>query len=124
MILTYPLLDICFFIFTFICSNVNIPGTLTKQTQLNLLEHFVTLMPGIHVGREEIRQVGWNWMTSRRAFALEFESFEHHLSPKMNILIWNCRGAMKPSFWSSIHDLSKFHSPGIVVVTETRISGS
>ena len=103
---------------------MNIPGTLTKQTQLNLLEHFVTLMPGIHVGREELRQVGWNWMTSSRAFALECESFEHHLSPKMNILIWNCRGAMKPSFWSSIRDLTKFHSRGIVVVTETRISGS
>ena len=76
------------------------------------------------MGREELRQVGWNWMTSRRAFALECESFKHHISPKMNILIWNCKGAMKPSFRSSIRDLTKFHSPGIVVVTETRISGS
>ena len=63
-------------------------------------------------------------MTSRRAFALECESFEPYLSPKMNILVWNYRGAMKPSFRSSIRDLTKFLSPGIVVVIETRINGS
>uniref|UniRef100_A0A7N2LJ76 CCHC-type domain-containing protein n=1 Tax=Quercus lobata TaxID=97700 RepID=A0A7N2LJ76_QUELO len=75
-------------------------------------------------GRGELTTGGWNWMTSRRAFAIECESFEPHLSPKMNILVWNCRGAMKPSFRSSICDLTKFHAPGIVVVTETCISGS
>ena len=42
----------------------------------------------------------------------------------MNILVWNCRGAMKPSFCSTIRDLTNFHSPSIVVVTETRISSS
>nr|POE89570.1 hypothetical protein CFP56_02290 [Quercus suber] len=31
---------------------------------------------------------------------------------------------MKPSFRSSIHDLTSYHSPGIVVITKTRISGS
>ena len=50
--------------------------------------------------------------------------FELHISSKMNILIWNCKGAMKPSFRSSIYDLTSFHSPGIIVVTETRISNS
>lgn len=31
---------------------------------------------------------------------------------------------MKPSFRSTIRYLTNFHSPGIVVITETRISGS
>ena len=31
---------------------------------------------------------------------------------------------MKPSFCSTIRDLTNFHSPGIVVITETRICGS
>ena len=31
---------------------------------------------------------------------------------------------MKPSFRSSIRDLTNFHSPGIIVITETHISGS
>ncbi|KAK7840428.1 hypothetical protein CFP56_016726 [Quercus suber] len=99
-------------------------GTMTKQTQLSLLEHSITLMLGTHVLKEDLRQVGWSWMTSRRAFALECESFKPHISPKMNILVWNCRGAMKPSFRSSICDLTNYHSLGIVVITETRISGS
>ena len=68
--------------------------------------------------------MGWNWMSSRRTFAQECESFSPSLSPKMNILIWNCRGTMKPSFCSTIRDLTNFHSPGIVVITETRICGS
>ena len=62
-------------------------GTLTKQTQLNLLEYAITLMLGTHVDRENLRQVGWNWMTSRRAFAIECESFEPQLSPKMKIFV-------------------------------------
>ena len=61
---------------------------------------------------------------SRRAFAYECESFEPHISPKMNILVWNCREVMKPFFRSAIRDLTNFHSPGIIVVTKTRISGS
>ena len=44
-------------------------GTLTKQTQLNLLEHAITLMTGTIVHKENLHQVGWNWMTSKRAFA-------------------------------------------------------
>ena len=63
-------------------------------------------------------------MTTRRAFAQECESYSPSLSPKMNIQVWNCKGAIKPSFRSTIRDLTNFHSPGNVVVTETRISGS
>ena len=44
-------------------------GTLTKQTQLNLLEHAITLMTGTIVHKENLHHVGWNWMTSKRAFA-------------------------------------------------------
>ena len=60
----------------------------------------------------------------QEGFALECESFEPHLSPKMNTLVWNYRGVMKPSFRSSIRDLTKFLSLGIMVVIETCISRS
>ena len=99
-------------------------GTVTRQMQLQLLEHAITLAQNPVMPKEELRQVGWKWMTTKWAFAQECESFSPSLSPKMNILVWNCRGAMKPSFRSTIRDLKIFHSPSIVVVTETRISGS
>ena len=42
----------------------------------------------------------------------------------MNILIWNYRGAMKPTFKKIVLDLEEWHNPAIFVITETRIDGS
>lgn len=42
----------------------------------------------------------------------------------MNILIWNCRGAMKPQFRKTAMDLVGWHRPLIMVITETRMSGA
>ena len=41
----------------------------------------------------------------------------------MNILIWNYRGALNPSFQSVIRDLVCPHSPAIMVITETKVGG-
>nr|XP_023870330.1 uncharacterized protein LOC111982945 [Quercus suber] len=40
----------------------------------------------------------------------------------MNILVWNCRGAMKPLFRKTVLDLVEQHSPFLMVITETRLS--
>ena len=42
----------------------------------------------------------------------------------MNILIWNCRGAMKPQFRKTVMDLVDWHSPILMVITENRMSGA
>nr|XP_023875292.1 uncharacterized protein LOC111987785 [Quercus suber] len=42
----------------------------------------------------------------------------------MNILIWNCRGAKKPLFRKTVMDLVAWHSPIIMVITETRLSSA
>ena len=42
----------------------------------------------------------------------------------MNILIWNSRGALKPSFQDHIHELSRWHDLAILVVMETELGGS
>ncbi|KAL4638059.1 hypothetical protein ACB092_03G123500 [Castanea dentata] len=41
----------------------------------------------------------------------------------MNIFIWNCRGAIKPTFKKTVLDLVEWHEPIIFVITETRIDG-
>ena len=41
----------------------------------------------------------------------------------MNVLIWNCRGVLKPSFRQTVLDLVNWHHPIIMVITETRLSG-
>ena len=42
----------------------------------------------------------------------------------MNMLIWNCWGALNPSFHSIICDLVQSHRPTIMILTETKVSGS
>ena len=41
----------------------------------------------------------------------------------MNIVVWNCRGALKPNFQSHIRELVRCHNPDVLVVMETRIGG-
>ncbi|KAL4638398.1 hypothetical protein ACB092_03G143700 [Castanea dentata] len=41
----------------------------------------------------------------------------------MNVLIWNCRGAIKPLFRKTVMDLVDWHNPIVMVITETRLSG-
>nr|XP_023892655.1 uncharacterized protein LOC112004654 [Quercus suber] len=41
----------------------------------------------------------------------------------MNIIVWNCRGALKPNFQSHIRELARKYNPAILVVMETRVGG-
>ena len=41
----------------------------------------------------------------------------------MNIVVWNCRGALKPNFQSHVRELVRCHNPDVLVVMETRIGG-
>ena len=48
-------------------------------------------------------------------------SFIHLLF--MNIIVWNCRGALKPNFQDYVHDLVHQYDPAIFVITETHVGG-
>ena len=39
----------------------------------------------------------------------------------MNIVVWNCRGPLKPNFQSHVRELVRCHNPDVLVVMETRI---
>ena len=40
----------------------------------------------------------------------------------MNIIFWNCRGALSPSFHGVLSNLLNRHSPAIMVIMETRVA--
>ena len=42
----------------------------------------------------------------------------------MNLLIWNCRGAQKPSFQNYIHELTQKHDLAIFAIMETKLGGN
>ena len=41
----------------------------------------------------------------------------------MNIIVWNCKGALKPTFQNHVRELVRSHNPAILVFMETRIGG-
>ena len=69
-------------------------------------------------------QVGWSLRVEARQMPL-FNAcrFCSDHSVIMNVLIWNCRGALKPNFQDHIRDLFHSHNPAILVVMETHIGG-
>lgn len=42
----------------------------------------------------------------------------------MNIVSWNCRGALNPSFNNSVRDLVQAYYPAILIVSKTKVSGA
>lgn len=44
-------------------------------------------------------------------------------SVQMNILMWNCRGALNPDFTRRVFEMVVNHHPSIMVITETRVGG-
>ena len=59
--------------------------------------------------------------------ALYLPPFDECPSPNhclvMNIIAWNCRGALKPSFQNHVRDLVHNHDPAIMIIMGTRIGG-
>ena len=41
----------------------------------------------------------------------------------MSIIVWNCKGALKPSFQNHVRELAHNNDSAIMVVMETRIGG-
>ena len=40
----------------------------------------------------------------------------------MNMLIWNCQGALNPNFHSIVTGMVSSHSPTIMIITKTKTS--
>lgn len=41
----------------------------------------------------------------------------------MNILNWNCRGALSPNFCNVVNNMIHVHSPAIMIIMETKVCG-
>ncbi|XP_075665186.1 uncharacterized protein LOC142634819 [Castanea sativa] len=41
----------------------------------------------------------------------------------MNIIVWSCKGALKPNFQNHVRELTRNHDPAIFVVMETKLGG-
>ena len=98
---------------------------LVKCTEGNLgvWKHLVTLFSEMLRTKSLLRQA-WSLRGIRdKSSPICFDSTTNSFAI-MNILIWNCRGALKPSFKQTILDLVNWHHPIIMVIMETHLSGN
>ena len=85
---------------------------LSNQAQFRILKHSMNLFPSVLRERNELRQA---WKLKEIGEEPSSMCFDSRISPNpiMNILIWNCRGAMKPTFKKTVMDLVEWHQPVI-----------
>lgn len=82
-------------------------------------------MMGVLVGqtREVVRMSRWNLMKE----VVSLPPVDFYPPPIfcliMNIITWNCRGALKPSFRNHVRDLVQSHDPALMFIMKTRIGG-
>ena len=65
------------------------------QEELGIIKHSVTLFRGIWESRKELLEV-WRLRDTEDSSSLSGFDASSSTYKIMNILIWNCRGAMKP----------------------------
>lgn len=73
--------------------------------------------------KEMLRWIEWNLKEETKLLPPFDECPTSNHIFLMNIIVWNCKGALKPSFQSHIRELVRNHSPAILVVMETRVGG-
>ena len=97
--------------------------TLTKTSigAMGIVHHSINLFHKSLVKKAKVMGV---WILRDTEDSSSLVPLDINSCLTMNILIWNCRGAMKPQFRKTVLDLVEWHSPLLMVITETRMSGA
>ena len=103
-----------------------IGGTILTKTSIGTMgiaHHSITLFRESWVKKTEV--IG-EWILRDTEDSLSLVPLDSPINPclTMNKLIWICRGAMKPQFRKTVMDLVEWHTPLLMVITETRMSGA
>lgn len=93
------------------------------ELEMGVLQHNLMMCLGEGQTKEMLKQIGGNL----REEAKSLPPFDECPTPQhlslMNIIIWNCKGALKPLFQSHVRELVCNHDLAILVLMETRIGG-
>ena len=81
-------------------------------------------MPDRGQTKEIVRMTRWYLMEEVKFLPPIDECLNSIHCLVMNIIVWNCRGASKPSFQSHVRELVHNHDPAIMIIMETRIGVS
>ena len=89
-----------------------------KEDILGILKYMIIWKPEWIASKSLLMRMGWSMVESATMSANPPE-IEVPLSQfvKMNILLWNCRGALNADFIRRIFEMAINHRPSFMVVT-------
>ena len=91
---------------------------------LGMMEGLLGLCPEKGRINKWLALMGWRWKRVVVFLSPPIDCSSHFVFiNNMNIIVWNCRGALKPNFQSHVRELVRNHNPAILVVMETRVGG-
>ena len=94
----------------------------TTEKLIGVLEHCVTLMPSNDQMVEVVRMTGWNLTKEARLLPSYDECPIPNHRLVMNVIAWNCRGALKASITKHATKLANNHNQAIMIIMETCIA--
>ncbi|XP_023878054.1 uncharacterized protein LOC111990509 [Quercus suber] len=94
-----------------------------KEEVMGIPKYLMIWKPEWKHSKDLLRRLGWSMV---EAAAMNPSRVEVPMGQfvKMNILMWNCRGALNLDFKRRVFEMVVNHRPSIMVITETRVGGS
>lgn len=88
---------------------------------MGVMEHLISLAPVEGFTNTFLRRMEWSLIDQRIALSYKEECPTPVHIFEMNVIVWNCQGALGTNFRRFVMDLIKIHQPTIMIITETRV---
>ncbi|KAL4652518.1 hypothetical protein ACB092_01G239100 [Castanea dentata] len=94
-----------------------------QELEMGLLQHNLTMCLVEGQMKEMLKRIRWNLREEAKSLPPfdEFPTLQHLFLT--NVMIWNYRGTLKPSFQIHVRELVCNHNLTILVLMETQIGG-
>ena len=93
---------------------------LLQRGDSGILNYMTVWKPNRVASKDLLQRMGWSMIAMSMTRSNPMEISTTHVA-QMNILIWNCRGALNLDFKRRVIKMAVNHFPSIMVITETRV---
>nr|POE76978.1 hypothetical protein CFP56_49691 [Quercus suber] len=93
-----------------------------KEEVKEILNYLTVWKPDWAASKDLLRRMGWSMIATSMMGTNPIEIPNKHCS-QMNVLVWNCRGALNSDFKKRVFEMAVNHFPSVMIITETRIEG-
>lgn len=91
-----------------------------KEDTMGILKYLMIWKPNWTTSKDLLRRLGWSMIDAAMMNPNQVKVLVGQFV-QMNILMWNCRGALNLDFKRRIFEMVVNHHPSIMVITKTRV---